>query len=557
MKGMDPVRSVQQLEMVAALLAFAILFAYGHRPDVQLLPACITLALLLLSERWFAGRASKRLRASIVAWRWLLCTTLFLFIDPLTTPILLAATLPGLFEAARRPSAGRLALATAVPLAAAAPAPWVYDNTLITPMDAALSLGGPFVLAAVGIVIVANSLVERRHAGELVREQLRMSERRLRQATLLDALDEPIFLLDRDFRIIDSNPKASEDIGEEMRGRFLTELVQTPEGHEPVPRAGDDPGPAGFHAVEVYLIAGQGRGQQWSLDIRPLPEGGGESYAWVAVLHRSASMLERVRLGEDRYRQLQQASTRRHSFLRLMSYELRTPLNSILGFCELLGMQEVGDLGAVKASRLDVIQRSGRHLLSILDDVREFVRLGEHPPPSRTRLDLGEIAEEGARLMAASIERNGLLLELQRPPTPVPALGDRRMMLQTVINLLTNAIRFTTEGGVLRLRVANSGDRSEVVVKDSGTGIPWSEQGEIFEPFVLGGNRTSDEAGAGMGLAITRRLVELQGGSISLRSRPGQGSTFVVSLHAPPTSHDDPSSTFDLGESELLQTGGD
>ena len=553
MKGMEPRRSVQQLEIVAALLAYAILFAYGHRPGVHLLPACITLALLLLSERWQASRPRRRVRGTAVAFRWLLCTLLFLWVDPMTTPILLAATLPGLFEAVRNPSAARLAIAVVVPLAAALPAFWLHAPASLVLADAATSLTGPLALAAIGIVIVVKSLVERQHSSLLVREQLGMHERQLRQATLLEALDEPIFLLDRDFRILESNPNAVENIGEGMRGRFLTELVQTPEGHEPVPHTGHAPGPAGFHAVEVYLIAGHGRGQQWSLDIRELPEGGG--HAWVAVLHRSAGMLERVRMGEDRYRRLQQASTRQHSFLRLMSYELRTPLTSILGFSELLGMPQVGNLGIMQRSRLDVIHRSGRHLLAILDDVREFVRLGERPPPSRVQLDLGEIAEEGARLVAASVESNGLLLELDRPPEPVPALGDRRMTTQMVLNLLTNAIRFTAKGGVIRLSVSRSGDRSEVVVEDTGTGIPWSEQGEIFEPFVLGQNRSGDAAGAGMGLAITRRLAEVQGGTISLRSRPGQGSTFVVCLHAPHGALDDPSSTFDLAENELLQTG--
>ena len=556
MKGTEPGRSIQQLEIVAALLGYAILFAYADRPGVRLLPGCITLAILLLSERWLAVHLRKRVGLARVLVRGLLCTVLFLCVDPLATPILLVATLPGLFEAARRPSAGRLAIATLLPLVAAIPAMWIHDGAAITFASAAIPIGAPFVLATIGIVIVANSVLERQHASHLVQEQLGMRERQLRQATVLDALDEPIFLLDRDFRIMESNPKAIENIGDTMRGRFLTELVQTPEGHEPVPGAGLAPGPAGFYAVEVYLIAGPGRGQQWSLDIRELPEGDREIHAWVAVLHRSAGMLERVRLGEDRYRRLQQASTQRHSFLRLMSYELRTPLSSILGFCELLGMREVGDLGVVQRSRLDVIRRSGRHLLAILDDVREFVRLGEQPPPSRVQLDLTEIAEEGARLVAASLERNGLVLELDCPPEPVLALGDRRMTTQTILNLLTNAIRFTAEGGVIRLSVTRSGDHSEVMVEDTGKGIPRSEQGEIFEPFALGQNRAGDETGAGMGLAITRRLVELQGGTISLRSRPGQGSTFVVCLHALPDGADDPSSTFDLVVDELLHTEG-
>lgn len=547
----DPRRPLWWLEIASVALGVAALLSATE--GAHLVPAFVALAGLLACQRWMLGRRRRTARPTALelALHLALCAAMFHFADPFCGPLLLAAATPWLLLTAARRSMASLAAAGVLPVLAALPAA-LWRPAWMPPLDgataAAALVGMASLITVVGVLLAANRQGQRL-ARLLVDEQLRLRERRQRERAVLEALDEPVLFLDVDHRIVGTNPRAEAILGSDLAGRPLVELLSTPEGHEPIPEAGAIQGT--YIAVETYLCVGPHQGDRWSLEIRDLPEERDEVSRFIAVLHRSERMFEQVRTGEDRHRALQLASTRRRSFLRLMSYELRTPLQAIGGFAELLALPEIGPLSDAQAARVGVIRRTAIHLGSILDHVREFVRLGERPPPAAVQFDLGATVREAVQLVASTAERKGLALELTRSDAAQIAVGDPGMTTQALLNLLTNAIHFTASGGRVVVTVRRAQDRLEVEVEDSGKGIAWSEQARVFEPFDLGRAAAPDETSTGMGLAMARRLLERQGGTIGLRSRPGHGSTFVIGLQR--SAAGDTSSSLESIETPLLE----
>ncbi len=546
-----PRRLLWWLEIASAILGVAALLSATEGGD--LLPAAAALAGILACQRWMLGRRRQGPWPTIpeLALHLALCAALFRLADPFSGPLLLTAATPWLLLTSARGSVASLAAAAVLPVLAAMPA-LLARPAWMPPLEgaavAAALLGLASLVTVVGVLLAATRQGQR-HARQLVEEQLRLRERRQRERAILEALDEPVLFLDEAHRVVGTNPRAEATLGLDLAGRPLVELLSTPEGHEPIPEAGAIQGT--FIAVETYVRVGPSQGVRWSLEIRDLPEERDEASRLIAVLHRSERMFEQVRTGEDRHRALQLASTRRRSFLRLMSYELRTPLQAIGGFAELLALPEIGPLTDEQSARVGVIRRTAQHLGSILDHVREFVRLGERPPPVAVQFDLGDTVREAVQLVASTAERKGLALELERPDVAQIAVGDPGMTTQALLNLLTNAIRFTAPGGRVAVTVRRAQDRLEVEVEDSGQGIAWSEQARVFEPFDLGRAAAPGETSTGMGLAMARRLLERQGGTIALRSRPGHGSTFVIGLQRSPAG--DTSASLESIETPLLE----
>lgn len=239
---------------------------------------------------------------------------------------------------------------------------------------------------------------------------------------------------------------------------------------------------------------------------------------------------------EDVLVALRQASAAKSDFVAAMSHELRTPLNAIIGFSELLGRPQEDEPydGATVQRFTEHIHDAGLHLLDLVNDVLDLSkveagRLDLHPVEFDLRGLVGQVADT----MRPLAERKSIALELPGPET-MDVEADPNRIRQVIFNLLSNALKFTPEGGRVTLGLAASGGRVRLSVADTGPGIAPADQARVFEAFrQLQGNDEARQQGTGLGLALTRQLVEAHGGTVEVESEPGHGARFTVDLPAP------------------------
>ncbi len=224
------------------------------------------------------------------------------------------------------------------------------------------------------------------------------------------------------------------------------------------------------------------------------------------------------------------ASRAKSEFLAHMSHELRTPLNSIIGFAELLDRQHLGPLGAAKYQEYvrDILD-SGRHLLTVINGVLDLSRAEAGKlVPHAEEIDLLALARVCLRSLAEIAESRAIRLvdNLDIGPEPPLLHADARMTRQVILNLLSNALKFTPPGGEIAISIARSADDGlELIVRDSGIGIDEADLARVFEPFVQAdGSHQRRFEGSGLGLPLSRRLMQAHGGTLTLESAPGQGT---------------------------------
>jgi len=254
-----------------------------------------------------------------------------------------------------------------------------------------------------------------------------------------------------------------------------------------------------------------------------------------AMVYENMERLVEQRTAELReaMEQAEAASRAKSLFLASMSHELRTPLNAVLGFAQIL--KRDGDLTDKQANGLAVIERSGEHLLTLITDLLDLSRIEAGAIEARIedfslRELLGNLAEI-FRLRAAECEL-GFGYEVDGI-IPTSVMGDERRLRQVLMNLLSNAMKYTDPGGEVQLRVAWDQGVTRFEVSDSGIGISEDDQQEIFEAFRQVINRNRVSQGTGLGLAISHRLVQVMGGELRVRSTPGEGSRFGFSIPMP------------------------
>jgi PAS domain S-box-containing protein len=229
------------------------------------------------------------------------------------------------------------------------------------------------------------------------------------------------------------------------------------------------------------------------------------------------------------------ANRTKSQFLTALSHELRTPLNAIGGYLDLLTLGVHGPLNEEQQRALDRIRASQRHLLGLITDLLDFSRL----EAGRVRYDVSEVhladvADAVRPLVEPLAAARSISLEWQERDESVVAWADRPRSEQILLNLVTNAIKYTQFGGHVIVRHFVRDDRAALEVDDNGIGIPENQMEAIFEPFTqLGRSLTSAHEGAGLGLAISRDLARGMGGDLTVRSVAGDGSTFTLSLPRP------------------------
>ncbi len=230
---------------------------------------------------------------------------------------------------------------------------------------------------------------------------------------------------------------------------------------------------------------------------------------------------------------LVEADRAKSAFLAAMSHELKTPLNAILGFADLL-RDETAQASAARAHAEDILA-AGRRLLALLTDVLDFARLESGGEPLRREpVDIALLLAEAAAAQRAEAERRGLALAVEAAGAGTAEVDARRLRLM-VAHLLSNALKFTPRGGRVTLAAARPGDGQwlELSVADTGAGIAPADRARLFRPFVqLDAALSRQHGGTGLGLALVKRIAELHGGEVKVQSEQGRGSVFTVRLPA-------------------------
>jgi signal transduction histidine kinase len=235
--------------------------------------------------------------------------------------------------------------------------------------------------------------------------------------------------------------------------------------------------------------------------------------------------------------QIAEVSRLKSEFLANMSHELRTPLNAILGFSELLRDDLAGKISEKQRfDCLDNIHNSGRHLLSLINDILDLTKI----EAGRMDLVYEEFGVDSALREVLNVVRSLAMkkeIDISSTIEPQTALliADKNKFKQILYNLLSNAIKFTPPDGAVEVRATAAGDGLVVTVKDSGIGIPKEQQHKIFGAFYQVQSASNREyPGTGLGLALTKKLVEMHGGTIEFDSETGEGTTFTVEMPLKP-----------------------
>ena len=235
---------------------------------------------------------------------------------------------------------------------------------------------------------------------------------------------------------------------------------------------------------------------------------------------------------QEKSAQLEIANKHKSDFLANMSHELRTPLNAIIGFSEVLIDKMFGEVNEKQADYLKDIHESGKHLLSLINDILDLSKI----EAGRMDLDLATFhlptaLSNAMTLIRERAQRHSIQLGLEVDPRLGEFQADERKVKQILLNLLSNAVKFTPDGGRVDVIAKMDTTMVAIAVKDTGIGIAAEDQAAVFEEFKqVGRDYTRKAEGTGLGLALTKRFVELHGGEISLASAPGKGSTFTITL---------------------------
>ncbi|MDQ3067176.1 MAG: ATP-binding protein [Actinomycetota bacterium] len=281
--------------------------------------------------------------------------------------------------------------------------------------------------------------------------------------------------------------------------------------------------------------SGAGRIAGGELTLRLPPGGPGEVGELTRAFNAMAERLEQGRKElETQNEELRESERMKTELVSIVSHELRTPLASVLGFTALLLKREFDS--ATRRHYLGIVDAQARRLAALLEDFLDVQRIEREGVGLATeKVDLAALLDEQAQLYAAQSPQHRLEVELAERPLTVR--GDPNRLAQVVGNLLSNAIKYSPGGGTVELVAARRGESVRIAVRDEGRGIPEDQQSRIFTKFFRGDAGATGITGTGLGLAVSRDIVEAHGGSIGFDSAPGEGTTFWLDLPGPNGEH--------------------
>jgi len=362
---------------------------------------------------------------------------------------------------------------------------------------------------------------------------------------LLESAPDAIVIIDPDGKIVLANAQTEAIFGY-ARGELLGQAVEVliPTGfrqRHPELRGGYFHAPRLRHVmaegVDLYGLRKDGSEFAAEISLSPIDTSDGPVVTAVIRDITERKRFEQARAHslelETQNRRAQEANRLKSEFLANMSHELRTPLNAIIGFSSLLHAGKAGTLSETQVEYLGDILVSSRHLLQLINDVLDLAkveagRIELQPEP----VDLKRLALEVRDILRGLAAEKHMAISFDVDPSLTDVVADARLLKQILYNYLSNALKFTADGGkVSATIVANANDSFCIRVEDNGIGIKPDDLGRLFVEFQqLDSSTAKKYAGTGLGLALTKRIVEAQGGSVSVTSTLGEGSAFVAVL---------------------------
>ncbi|CAM2822086.1 hybrid sensor histidine kinase/response regulator [Rariglobus hedericola] len=412
----------------------------------------------------------------------------------------------------------------------------IDEQTVLGPAGDALNLLA-IMAGVLVLVFLAVFYLFTRHS---LRNQIQLEDSRRRIATVLNTVQSGILLIhSHTGRITEVNASAIALLGisaDEVLGQPI-DTILPPASTAAFFRAGAG---AGFE-VKISLRSGSVRhvlatsgelnvsGSHYRLcsfvDITPLKE-------------TESRLQETLRRAEQSARDAEAANTAKSAFLAMMSHELRTPLNSILGLSESLIERLHGPLSDKQDRYLHLVLTSGRHLLSLINDILDLAKIESGREDLQlVPCQIGAFCNSALEVIQPMVTKRGQSISVELPSSPLYVSADGRRLQQILVNLLGNAVKFTPVGGRLGLRVEATSSHVTLCVWDEGIGIGSTDLARIFKPFVqLDARLAREYGGTGLGLALVKQLVALHHGNIDVTSTAGEGSCFTVTLPlcAPP-----------------------
>jgi PAS domain S-box-containing protein len=404
---------------------------------------------------------------------------------------------------------------------------------------AAVAMLGALLLVVTGhsrrteLAVRAGTADLRREMAERTQTQQALADSEERLRSILNHLPIGVMFLDARGRLLECNPRLCEMLGEtveQLRGLALVDLMHPDERSE--------------QAAGNALALQQDQGQRplrlqrsdgssiWvQISATALRDGHGEQDRRVGVVQ---DVTESMRLqASERALQNAEASSRAKSeFVSRMSHELRTPLNAMIGFAQLLDLDREPGLTTHQKEWTQQIQRAGWHLLEMINETLDLARIESGSVRlSSEAVSLAKLLQGARALVSASAEKRHIEIEEDLSPDSPTILGDPTRLKQVLTNLLSNAVKYNVERGRVGVNARVGPDGGVVIaVTDTGLGMTPEQLAGLFQPYNRLGRETSDIEGTGIGLVISRRLVELMGGTLEARSEAGKGSTFTLRL---------------------------